>query len=421
MTAFGASLRRWSIPLLTFAVPAGFVAWAFPEGLAPVRAAGIVAGWLGCGLLLVSLLLMLREPRVAAWLGGLERMYRWHHVTGVVAYVLLLLHPLALAAGNLPASPRVAWLALSPFEESWPIWTGWLSLLLLMAGLATTFARRIGYSAWRWLHAMLGIGVLIGLVHLLLLGIDEPVLPILAVAAAILGWRLVRGDLGLAARHYVVFAVRALTARSVEIALRPLGEPTAVEPGQFVLVAFHDGPVYRGCGEFHPFTVSAFGGDGDLRIAVKALGDCTSRLLSVEPGVAARVIGGFGGFVDDDRAVPQLWIAGGIGVTPFVALLQDGPLRHPVRLLYLYRSESDAAYLGELRTIAAADPKLTLQAVATGDAIPDVDGLLPAAAHLCGVECYLCGPPGLVVAVRRALDARGVDAKHIHYENFEFR
>ncbi|MGX7742256.1 ferric reductase-like transmembrane domain-containing protein [Rhodopseudomonas parapalustris] len=420
MAVAGSALRTGLIPLLSFAVPAGFAIWAFPEGLAPIRAAGIVTGWLGCGLLLVSLLLMLREPRLAAWLGGLERMYRWHHGTGVAAYVLLLLHPLLLAANNLP-SGRIAWQTLSPFTESWPVWSGWLGLLLLMAGLVTTFIRRIRYGTWRWLHALLGIGVLVGLLHLILLGIDEPVLPILAVAAAILGWRLLRGDLGLAARPYVVTSARALAERSVEVALRPLAEPAMVSPGQFVLVAFGNGRSYRGCGEFHPFTVSAIRAADELHLAIKALGDCTSRMLAIEAGVAARVIGGFGGFVEQGHAVPQLWIAGGIGVTPFMALLDAGALTQPTRLLYLFRSEADAAFLPELREAANSDPNFTLHAVATGDRLPDLDALLPDDSKLSGVECYLCGPQGLVAALTPVLAARGVAARHIHYENFEFR
>jgi len=111
MTGLASALRLLSIPLLSVAVPFGFALWAFPEDLAPVRMIGIVVGWIGCGLLLVSLLLMLREPRLARWLGGLERMYRWHHVTGILAYVALLLHPLALAANGLATSPAFAWAA----------------------------------------------------------------------------------------------------------------------------------------------------------------------------------------------------------------------------------------------------------------------------------------------------------------------
>jgi predicted ferric reductase len=138
-----------SIPLLTLAIPAGFAAWAFPEGLPPFRMAAILAGWVGCGLLLVSLLLMLREARLSHWLGGLERMYQWHHRTGVVAYVLLLAHPLLLAANGLTDSPVTAWRTLVPAGWSWPIWSGWLALVLLMLGLAITFVRRLPYGTWR--------------------------------------------------------------------------------------------------------------------------------------------------------------------------------------------------------------------------------------------------------------------------------
>ncbi|KIZ40252.1 MULTISPECIES: ferric reductase-like transmembrane domain-containing protein [Rhodopseudomonas] len=420
MAGLRSRLGFWSIPLLTVAVPIGFVVWAYPEGLAPMRAAGIIVGWLGTGLLLVSLALMLREPRLARWLGGLERMYRWHHGTGVVAYVLLLLHPLALAANGLSTSPAIAWATLSPLTESWPVWTGWLGLLALMLGLALSFVRRIPYGPWRWLHAMLAVGVLLGLGHLVLLGIDEPVLPIMAVVGLILAWRLLRGDLGLAARPYIVASARQIAAGVVEIALRPLGDPIEVGTGQFVLVALHNGPKYRGCGEFHPFTVSAIDADQVLHVGVKALGDCTGRMMLVEPGVAARVMGGFGGLLGTSSA-PQLWVAGGIGVTPFVALLNAGRIGGPTTLIYLCRNEADAAFLPDLRAIAPADPRLSLQVVATGDALPDLERLLPPATKLSGVECYLCGPPGLIAALKSALRARGVTAQHIHYENFEFR
>ena len=100
------SIVRWlSIPLLVLAATAGPVYWAFPEGLSAARSLGIVLGWAGCGLLLASLLLMLRETWLSRWLGGLERMYQWHHHVGMAAYVLLLAHPLVLAADAWPALP----------------------------------------------------------------------------------------------------------------------------------------------------------------------------------------------------------------------------------------------------------------------------------------------------------------------------
>jgi predicted ferric reductase len=339
----------------------------------------------------------------------------------VAAYVLLLLHPLFLAADALPNAPRSAWQALSPFSQGLPVWLGWLSLLLLMAGLATTFQTRMPYRLWRWLHVGLGLAVLLGLVHLVLLGIEEPVLPILALALVLLGWRIVRGDFGLAARPYVVQSAEPVAQDMVEISLTPLAGAVALRPGQFVLVAFFAGPRFRGCGEFHPFTVSWVGERHQFRIGVKALGDCTRHLQSVEPGVKARVHGGFGDFLAERPSCPQLWIAGGIGITPFLGVLRDEALHHPVTLFYFYRAESDAAYLQELKDLAHGQTQLSLRPLATGNAAPDLAALLPNAQALAGQECYLCGPPPMIAALNKLFHERGLAPSQIHFEDFGFR
>jgi predicted ferric reductase len=414
-------LRFLSIPLLILVATAGPVFWALPEGLGLARSLGIVVGWAGCGLLLASLLLMLREPMLASSLGGLERMYRWHHWAGMAAYVLLLAHPLLLAGDAWPNNRQLAWQTLSPFDQGWPVWLGWLSLLLLMAGLAVTFERRIPYRTWRWLHIGLGLAVLLGLLHLVLLGIDQPVWPIFGLAAVFLGWRIVREDLGLAAQPYIVQRVKTVAKGMVEISLKPLSEAVSVTPGQFVLVAFFAGPTFRGCGEFHPFTVSAVGASGEIQVGVKALGDCTQKIQSIEPGVMARVYGAFGNFLADRPSSPQLWVAGGIGITPFLAQMRAGLLKQQTLLLYLYRAEADAAFMDEIRTLAAHDPNLSLRAVATGKDAPDLSRLLPDAVSLAKHDCYLCGPPGMVAGLRKALSHKGISPRHIHFENFEFR
>lgn len=414
-------LRRLSLPLLLLAATAGPVVWALPVGLSPARSLGIVLGWAGCGLLLASLLLMLREPRLAQWLGGLDRMYRWHHRAGMAAYVALLAHPLLLAADAWPAQPQLAWQTLSPLDQGWPVWFGWLALLLLMAGLAATFDRRIAYRSWRWLHVGLGVAVLCGLLHLVLLGIEQPVWPLFGLAAVFLGWRIIGADFGLAARPYIVHRVSPVADGMVEITLKPLAGALPARPGQFALVAFFAGAGFRGCGEFHPFTVSAVDAAGEIRFGVKALGDCTRHLQTIVPGVLARVDGGFGGFLAERPAAPQLWVAGGIGITPFLAQLRAGPVDQPTRLLYLYRDECEAAFLAELRALTANDPKLSLRAVATGPTPPDLHALLPEAPGLAQHDCYLCGPPGMVAGLRKVLNERGITAQHIHFENFEFR
>lgn len=413
-------MRLLSIPLLTLLAIGVPLAWAYPGGLPWWRAAGIMVGWAGCGLLLLSLFLMLREPRLASALGGLERMYRWHHQAGMAAYVLLLAHPLLLAANALP-DWSLAWRTLEPLGQGWPVWLGWWSLLLLMLGLALTFAHSLPYGRWRRLHLGLGLGVLLGLLHVLWLGIAAPIYPLLGLAVIFLAWRILPEDHGWSARPYAVRAVARLAEGMVEVTLRPLAEALPVRPGQFVLAAFLNGTTFRGCGEFHPFTVSGQGEAGEIRLGIKALGDCTRHLQGIEVGTQARVDGAFGNFFAGQAGRPQFWLAGGVGITPFMALLRAGRLSQTTRLVYLYRREADAAFLAELEQLAEGDPQLALRAVATGDDVPDLAPLLPERSVLSGCDVYLCGPPGMIAAARKQLRLAGVRPRAIHFENFEFR
>ncbi len=412
-------LRRVVPPLFALFVTGGLTIWAFPDDLPPARATGVVLGWIGTGLLLSSLALALREPRLASWFGGIEAMTFWHRWSGFTAYLLLLAHPVALAAASLPSSPAQAWETVSPMSESWPVWSGWLSLLLLMAGLAATFAVRLRYRVRRILHAMMGAAVLIGLVHLMLLGIDEPVVPILVVAAVLFGWRVVKEDWGLGALPFVVGSVKPVVEGVVEIALKPLADVVAAAPGQYVLVSFHSGDLYRGCREYHPFTVSGADERGVLRIAVKACGDCSRRIQGMKPGTPARIQGPFGDLHAEPSAAPELWVAGGMGLTPFLALLRSGRLASATTLLYLYKTPADAAFLAELEALAQADGRLRLRPVETGPGLPDLDAILPDASALAGCECYVAGPPPMIRSVTRALRARGVEARRVHSETMQ--
>lgn len=413
--------RTLAIPLISTSLVGLTVLWAFPENLGLWRSVAIVSGWTGCGLLAASLLLMIREARLAAWLGGLESMYRWHHRLGVGAYLALLMHPLALAAAGWAESPALAWAMLAPWQQGWPVWLGWAGLLCLMAALALALSPAMPYARWRGLHNLLALAIVLALGHLLLLGLDYLLLwsPLLALAFIL--WRFLRADFGLAAHPYVVAQVDHPAPAVVEVRLRPLARPLAARPGQFVLAAFLDGPGFHGCGEYHPYTVSAIAPDGEIALGIKALGDCTGHLQAVVPGVAVRIEGPFGNFLADRPAGPELWLAGGIGITPFLGVLRSGPLRHPVRLVYLHRNEADAAFLDELTGLAKAEPRLALDAVSCGDRLPDLAPLLPEAATVAEHHCYLCGPPGLLAAAVRILQQRGVSPAHIHFEHFDFR
>jgi predicted ferric reductase len=414
--------RRLIAPFGALALSLAGVWWAFPEDLPLWRSIAIVTAWAGSGLLVASVALMVREPRFASLLGGLDAMYRWHHRCGSLAYALLLCHPIALALAGWSESPRTAWQALAPWTQGWPGWLGWASLMFLMIGLATTFSLRLSYRRWRAFHYLLPVGVVGGLVHIyVLLGEGWLVYALTALALAALGWRLIVTDFGLSAHPYLVTKVMPRAARMIEAWLAPSGTRLRVSPGQFVLAAFADGPRYRGCGEFHPFTVSGIGAQGELAVSVKALGPCSRHIQELEPGVLVRLQGPFGTFLEGEPTAPQLWIAGGVGITPFVAALRRGAVAHPTALIYLYRTPNDAAFLDELGGLAAAHPELQLLSEATGDGLPDLEGLLSRVSGLAAREVRLCGPAVMVETAKALLRRRGVRPESIHFESFDFR
>ena len=413
------SVAPVALVLMLAILPALMVSPAMPHTLV---GAGAWLGWLGSGLVSVSLLLMVREPTVAAWFGGLDRMLRWHHALGTLGYVALLAHPLAIAGEALPADPAAAWRMLSPFTQSLPGLLGWVALVSLIAGLASTFAMRLRYSLWRKLHATLGIGVLAGIAHLLAVrGLSTGAWLVIIPAIFALSWRALRADLGGSARPYEGSAVANLPGRTTEAALKPLTVPIQVVPGQFVMAAFFEGPNYRGCGEYHPYTVSGTAPDGALTLSIKALGDCTRNIQSLEPGVAARIQGPYGTFLVDRIEVPELWIAGGIGITPFLALLRAGPVTRPTEFIYTYREATDAPCLAELAEHYASQALLRFHPLTLQENLSPLFELLEILPDLAARHVYLCGPPPLVEAINRKLGLRGVPQRQIHFENFDFR
>lgn len=418
-----ARAAHWRLPMLVGLLVFLPVLWAWPADIGGWRAAGIVAGWLAFGLWSASLLLMLREARLAAWLGGLERMYRWHHVLGSLAYPFVLMHPLLLAGDLLDESPNAAWSLLSPGQAAWAELSGWLALLMLVPGMGIAMQPGIAYRHWRAWHLLLVAPVVLAVLHLYALGLSYVLLGTPALAAFILLWRYLRSDCGLGAQPYIVTDVAHPQPGIVEARLRPLSGVAGsalAKPGQFVLLAFGSGGGFHGCGEFHPFTLSAIEEGGQWRVAIKALGTCSSRLQALRAGVPVRAQGPFGEFLGEAGRQPALWLAGGIGITPFMARLRVPDRLAETRLLFFVRSPTEVPYAEELDALTRIHPTFSWEVCVAGPE-DDLARFLPEAAALAGRDCYLCGPPAWMERMIGTLRQQGVSEDRIHFERFEFR
>jgi predicted ferric reductase len=218
-----------------------------------------------------------------------------------------------------------------------------------------------------------------------------------------------------------VKAVAHISSELTEVTLRSLARPALAKPGQFVMAAFFEGPHFHGCGEYHPYSVSGVQPKGTLVLSIKALGDCTRNIQALEPGVAVRVQGPYGSFLGDRPTAPELWIASGIGITPFLSQLRAAPLTRPTVLIYAHREPRDVPYLAELNRYAAEQSQLHFHDLQLGSELAPLLSLLESLPDLTAHHAYLCGPPPLVEAVRGWLGRHGLPPAQIHFERFDFR
>ena len=398
--------------------------------LAPLlHGLGDATAILGLSLFAASLVLMLRVGWLERAFGGLDSLYRAHHLVGVFSFLVLLIHPVTVGLRMLIRHGAARALETTlPNPAHAAIFLGWIALLWLMAMMIATFLARLSYVGWKWLHASAGIAFLFGVAHLLLVRrTSEFALPLLGlwIVAGVVAliWRLLIDRGAVAGRRYIVERARHLTDRIVELTLRPLGPPLAFAPGQFVFAAFCNTADYRGCAEYHPFTIASPGGDSALRLIVKALGDCTARMQDLRPGVPVRLQGPFGAFRPAAAGRPQTWIAGGIGVTPFLAMADALPAEGPpIAFYYGVPSRQEAACLDELERIAVRQPRLHLIPLfADRGEMPSIARIAADGGTLADREFFICGPVGMVGTLTQELLARGVPEASNHTERFDFR
>jgi predicted ferric reductase len=384
---------------------------------------GEAAGVVAVVFIVASLVLMLRLPVLAHICGGLETMYGLHRGFGLAGYAFALVHPLLLAWHS-------GWSVLGFGTKDLGFRSGWTAALVLMVILLCTFIlKNRGYAIWRRIHSLSMIAVLAMVWHVAAYQSDLPLAGrilltgLLAVGILIPFARHFLIDRGGLSARFVVESVGHPTDDVIDMHLKPAGAALAIQPGQFVFARFQPSGNYRGCGHFHPFTASAVGSDGSLRLSIKASGACTRAMQHVETGTAANLQGPFGNLFQHARENSQVWIAGGIGITPFLARVRALDDQHvPVRLFYFFDAIQDAPYLEELEALARARPMLSLHCVATHGTPAMIGSIFDALLPPWNDKHYvLCGSDGFTAFVRAYLSEHRVRPDAIAQERFEFR
>lgn len=423
--------------------PSGF----FPLRNLMVQYSGILA--MTCMSLAMVLALRWRWPERR--IGGLDKMYRLHKWLGIGGLVLGVAHWLwakgpkwAVGFGWLAPPERgpqqvlgnsveSLFRTLRGFAETVGEWAFYAAALLIVVALV----HRIPYHFFYKTHRLLAVAYLVLVFHAaVLMKFSYWASPLGLVMAALLA-----SGTGAAV---VVLLRRVGAGRKVDGTIKrlhyypslrvvegeidtPQGWP-GHKAGQFAFVTSEDA---EGA---HPFTIASAWNPPEHRLTfiTKELGDYTRRLReTLRVGQPVKVEGPYGCFTFDDDRPRQIWIGGGIGITPFIARMKQlameraaGPeaaRRQAVDLFHTTADYSDEA-ISKLRADAEAagvrlhvlhDPR---DGRLTGDRIR------AAVPEWREASVWFCGPAGFGAALREDLASHGLPVTEcFHQELFAMR
>ncbi len=402
---------------------------------------GEILGSILIVLMSCSLFLSTRPKWAEPFFGGLDKMYITHRRTSTSAFLLMFVHVLTvpISTTNLRLGNYLAMVAF----------LGILAIVLPTVAPRIPFLSKLTnstYEGWKKLHRFIGIFFITGFIHSLTIkGLD---------AFIAINWVQIFFIIGTASylytevfgrffKKYLPYTVEAINhpnGSTTEVVMRAKKDSIQKQrAGQFLFVRFPQDKILN---ESHPFTISSAPREDVLRVTIKASGDFTRHLFShLQAGMDAIIEGAYGMFDYKTGGKKQIWVAGGIGVTPFLSFIRDmdGNLSHDVDFYYTVRHREEAIFLDEIESAAKKNPRLKVHIrFSSADGSLTVDEIVQNAGgdpstrshrpddfsggqSLSGHHIYMCGPLPMVQAFEKKFIEAQVPAENIHYEEFNFR
>lgn len=383
----------------------------------------------------LTLVMSMRLHILEKIFGGLDKNYKFHAFVGSFAFITLILHPVFLAINR----PSNAWFYFFPGQRL-AANLGISAMYLVLFAFTFIKVIKIPYQTWLNTHSLLAVAFLLGSLHAYLAPSNLVRSPLLA------GWIGLWVFTGLVGAIYSIIVYRLFGIRFhytvskltkaggiLTMLLKPNNQKITFIPGQFMYIRFRT--KHLGA-EMHPFSATSSPSENELRISIKPLGDYTKKLYegAIKVGDKAEVYGPYGAFGEEYQSGkgPMVWVAGGIGVAPFLSLLHaeyQNQTHRPVLFYYAVNKASEAAYDNEIKKIVSylphihyvswiADDKGLLDAETI---IHDYMSIFSPQAHATQMPKFLlCGPPVMLHSLSHQLRAHQIRPDYIIYEEFNF-
>jgi Predicted ferric reductase len=404
------------------------------------------SGVLSIGAMSVAMILATRAKWLESWLDGLDKSYRLHKWLGIAALVTSVLHWVAAngpkwmvglglmerrSRGKPPAG-EVDLGAIQTFfnsQRELAETIGEWAFYAAVALIAIALIKRFPYKFFVTTHTLIAIAYLVLVFHgMVLMRFDAWLQPVGMVTLLLMIGGVVSAVLALTRQigrsrrvSGTIEAVRTFPAMGVtEIHIQLDDGWKGHDGGQFAFVNFdhREGK--------HPFTLASAWDPATRKLMIisKGLGDYTDLLPKrIKAGDAVTVEGPYGRFTFEDGKRRQVWIGGGIGITPFIARMKELAMTpgtksidliHCVKelepeALELLEADANAANVNLHVLVDEKDRRLS------GDRLREMFPSWKSASF------WFCGPAAFGQSVRADLIAHGLATRDFHQELFNMR
>jgi predicted ferric reductase len=393
---------------------------------------GQTTALIGVTLFALTFVLSTRLRFIENLFGGLDKVYMTHGIMGSIALVLLLFHPILLVLKFIPSNFSLAAKYLLP-GSYWSVNFGIIALLGLAILIGVTLYSKMKYQRWKFSHEFLGALFIIAVFHIILVPTNASrdyifvgynifafIVGIIGISAFIYSL-LLRGKI---AEHKVYHIKNIQTHGNVYgITFTPEKDALKYKSGQFVFVRFFNKKMSS---EPHPFSIASKSDNPELRIYIKKLGDYTNGLNNLKIGDKTIIEGPYGkfNFANTKSYQDQIWVAGGIGITPFIGMAQDleKGMKNKITLYYAVNTEDELIELEIFNSVEKHNNNFkVIPWIKNKNGYLDAKVIKEHSGSLKNKEFYICGPPGMKAALANGLLDSGVKNNKIIMEDFSFR
>lgn len=232
--------------------------------------------------------------------------------------------------------------------------------------------------------------------------------------------------------QFRVTALRRTTPSVVVVTLTPVENGIfPFTPGQFVMLQLFN-PNATPWRQKAYSMCSTPNQTDSLEFGLKVMGEFTQHVAALKVGDRVDVRGPYGVFTLQPNMNDVVFLAGGIGITPFLSIIRNETEAQSPRnltLLYANRTRDDIAFLPELLSLAERNPRLRICFFLESGELPTlpvttvagrvtVEILKQMCPTLTGKYFFLCGPPPFMDAMLACLTEQGVNRDMIKIEKF---